>query len=103
MKCRQCQKETDNLVNDLPLCEECVDKPRYRYYAYLRPPGFAAVPDGWILREFWKPPERIPGSMFTAHGWVEYAEPLPFGRVLKFDLIASRRGGRQVYGMETGE
>ena len=70
MKCGICYKETGE--DGGVLCEECSQKPRFRYYALLRPPGYAAVPDGWCLKEFWSPCKDIPGTEIHAHGWVEY-------------------------------
>ncbi len=85
--------EEDNGV----LCEECADLPRFRYYALLRPPGYAAVPDGWCLREFWNPPQLIKSEPLYFHGWIEYPEPLPIERAWKFDLVPSDETLRESY------
>ena len=87
MKCGICHKETELWENNGVLCEECSQKPRFRYYALLRLPGYAAVPDGWCLKEFWTPCKDIPGTEIHAHGWVEYPRPLPFEKAWQFDLI----------------
>jgi len=67
----------------------------HRYYYLLRPFGIGCQPDGWIVDkdfnqavEVWQPKRVIPeGQGRTAHGWIEYPEPLTFDQIWRFDLF----------------
>ena len=87
MNCGICNQDTDLWEDGGVICEDCADKPRYRYYSILRPPGPFAVPDGWCLREYWRPKQEVPGTHIHAHGWVEYPKGLPFNKVFHYDLL----------------
>jgi len=87
MKCGMCHVETDRWEKFGILCDECQDKPRYRYYSTLRPPTKFSVPDGWCLNKVWGKPGQIHGSRIMAHGWVEYPEPLPPEAIWHYDLL----------------
>jgi hypothetical protein len=97
MNCGICHKQTDLWEDGGVLCEDCVDKPRYRYYSTLRPPGTFAVPDGVILREIWGRVRTVHGTSIRAHGWVEYPEPLDFEKVWRFDLLPADEEELKVY------
>ena len=86
MNCGICHEPTELWKKNGIICKGCADKPRHRYYALNRPPGFAAVPDGWCLREIWAPMHEV-NDWLQAFGWVEYAEPLPFEKVWRYDLM----------------
>jgi len=49
-----------------------------------RPPGIGCQPDGWVNRETWMPAKEIQERFFL--GQVEYAEPLPFEQVKRYEL-----------------
>lgn len=49
-----------------------------------RPPGIGCQPDGWVNRETWMPAKEIQDRFFL--GQVEYAEPLPFEQVKRYEL-----------------
>ena len=95
MKCRMCGDEAE-FDERGTLCEECESKPRHRYHALLRPPGFAAVPDHWVRREIFHRPLTVEENLRT-HGWVEYAEPLPFETAWRFDLLPADEDEERAY------
>ena len=97
MNCGICNEPTDLWEDCGVICKDCADKPRHRYYASLRPPSWAAIPDGWCLRRFQVPKGPIPGTGFFAHGWVEYAEPLPFEKAWRFDLVPADKDEQERY------
>ena len=97
MKCGICHKPTELWEDNDVLCEECSQKPRYRYYALLRPPGYAAVPNGWCLKKYWTPQQQVSGDAFYAHGWVEYPQPLTFDSAWRFDLFPADEDEREKY------
>jgi len=55
-----------------------------RYYLINRPD---VQPSGFIDKEIWYPSKTIPGTQRWAHGWAEYAQPLSFEMIWKFDLF----------------
>ena len=87
MKCGICNKPTELWEDCGVICEDCADKPRYKYFSTLRPPSKFAVPDGWCLNKVWGKPGQIRGSRIMAHGWVEYPEPLPFETIWHYDFL----------------
>ena len=95
MKCGICHQETNLWEDNGVLCEECSQKPRYRYYALFRPVGYACIPDGWCLREPWSPMRHV--DSWYVHGWVEYPEPLPMERIWKFDFIPANETEQKQY------
>jgi len=58
----------------------------HRYYYLNRPPSIGCQPDGFVNREAWSPKQTIPGTEWTAHGWVEYPEPLEPYQVWKWEF-----------------
>ena len=94
MRCWSCKKEGVEEIhwtNVRPLCKECYDKPRHRYYYLNRPPAIGCQPDGFIDRESWMPakPQLLIGKgrdPWHVLGWVEYPEPLAAELVWKWEL-----------------
>jgi len=54
------------------------------YFYRNRPPSIGCQPDGWTGREEWLPAHEIDGRHFL--GQVEYADPLPFEQVQRYEL-----------------
>ena len=100
MNCGICHEPTDLWENGGVICEDCVGKPRHRYYALLRPPSYAAVPDGWCLREICM---RRVNDWLQTFGWVEYAEPLPFEKAWRYDLLPADEDKQKQYTKWCGE
>lgn len=91
MRCKGCYQDKDydegGWASCAWLCEECKDRPRYRYYLLNRPPGIGCQPDGFVDRETWLPSRKIPdGDYWHALGWVEYLRPLSMEEVWKKEL-----------------
>lgn len=64
----------------------------YRYYLRLRPPSISTHPAGAVNQECWSPVRPVPpgpvkGYQTKAHGFVDYAEPLPLNEIFHWDLL----------------
>lgn len=59
----------------------------HRYYFISRPPDIGTHPAGEVRREVWYPAKDIPNTERHGWGWVEYAEPLEFEQVWKYELF----------------
>jgi len=101
MKCDLCQTEIYKdeegfFTNVRLLCKGCANKPRYRYYYTLRPPGIGCQPDGFVDRaSFGRQGQRtklIGGRDWTVYGWVEYHKPLGPEELFKWDLWPHNAG-----------
>lgn len=88
MRCDACGEVIGVVTwtNSCKLYQACAAAAKSRYYYLSRPPAIGCQPAGFTDREAWMPVQDIPGTEWPAFGWVEYAKPLDFIQVWKYDL-----------------
>ena len=92
LTCHLCKQQFEGepmWTNCAMLCQDCYEKPRYRYFYINRPPGIGCQPVGFVDRETWMPTRThkgVGGNTRHFYGWVEYTEPLEPEQIWKWEF-----------------